>query len=355
MQLKDLDFELPDSRIALHPATRRDGSRLLVLNRDSGEVTDATFPDLLQHLQAQDVLVLNETRVVPVRLHVRKPLTRGKVELLVLGRGPTEGWLAMAKPLRGLAEGLILDGDEGLRLQVIGRTREDRLHFRLLGDDNTGTDPTGLDTFLRLTAGIGEIPLPPYIRRALVDDDEHRYQTVFARSNGSIAAPTAGLHFTKSFVDEVEAKGVAVERLVLHVGAGTFAPVRDSDPRKHRVEAEYYHLSQDAAERIQQRRQAGGRVIAVGTTCVRALETCAQSGTLEAGEGWTDLVITPKHEFQVVDAMVTNFHLPRSSLLMLVSSFAGVDRVRQAYRHAVDNLYRFYSYGDAMLIHGDHS
>ncbi|MBT4098729.1 MAG: tRNA preQ1(34) S-adenosylmethionine ribosyltransferase-isomerase QueA [Gemmatimonadetes bacterium] len=355
MHLNDLDFQLPDSLIALHPAARRDGSRLLVLNRDSGAVTDATFPDLLHLLRAEDVLVLNETRVVPVRLRVRKPRTGGKVELLVLGRGPGEGWLAMAKPLKGLSQGLILDGDEGLQLQVIGRTREDRLHFRFLGDDNTGSDPTGLDTFLRLTAGLGEIPLPPYIRRALVDDDEHRYQTVFARSNGSIAAPTAGLHFTQSFVDDAQSKGVAVERLVLHVGAGTFAPVRDSDPGKHRVEAEYYHLSKDAAERIQQRRQAGGRVVAVGTTCVRALETCAQSGTLAAGDGWTDLVITPEHEFQVVDAMVTNFHLPRSSLLMLVSSFAGVDRVRQAYRYAVDNSYRFYSYGDAMFIHGDHA
>ncbi len=352
MHLDDLQFDLPDDLIALHPATCRDGSRLLSLNRSTGELADGLFPDLLGQLRPQDVLVLNETRVVPVRLHVRKTATEGKVELLVLGRGPGEGWLAMAKPMRNLTAGQILEGAANLRLQVIGRTPQDRLHFRIMGEADTGSDPTGLDTFHRLTAGVGEIPLPPYIRRAVVDDDQQRYQTVFARANGSIAAPTAGLHFTDEFVDAIEAKGIAVERLVLHVGAGTFAPVRASNPREHRVEAEFYQLSDKVAERIQQRRRAGGRVIAVGTTCVRALETCAKSGSLVPGEGWTDLVVTPGHSFQIVDAMVTNFHLPRSSLLMLVSAFAGLDRIRQAYRHAVESRYRFYSYGDAMFIHG---
>ena len=352
MNLDDLDFHLPDELIALHPTSQRDGSRLLILDRCKGDLTDSRFPHLLSHLRADDVLVLNETRVVPVRLLTRKPSTGGLVELLVLGRAPGEGWMAMAKPLKGLVAGKILEASSGLQLEVIDRV-EDRLHFRIVGHDDTGVDPTGLDTFFQLTGDIGQIPLPPYIRRSPVEADSQRYQTVFARTNGSIAAPTAGLHFSETLLGQIQRAGVTIERLLLHVGAGTFAPVRAADPRQHRVEAEYFRLEPEAAERIMKRRAAGGRVVAVGTTSVRALETCAKTGTLKSEEGWTDLVITPDHRFKLVDAMITNFHLPRSSLMMLVSAFAGSEHIRKAYQHAVGARYRFYSYGDAMFIHGD--
>lgn len=353
MHLDDYDFALPDEQIALYPARRRDESRLLVLDRSRGDLTDTVFGDLLQHLRPEDVLVLNETRVVPARIHVTKSSTGGQVELLVLGRAAPDGWLAMARPLRGLAPGEILQGQEGLQLEVVGRTCEDRLHFTIVGQADTGTDPTGLATFSDLVGEAGQIPLPPYIRRAPEQDDRERYQTVFARSGGSIAAPTAGLHFTDQLLGQIEAGGTAVARLLLHVGAGTFSPIRHADPGQHRIEAEYFELSAQAAELISARREAGGRVIAVGTTCVRTLETCAATGTLVAGEGWTDLVVTPEHRFRIVDAMVTNFHLPRSSLLMLVGAFAGHEAMRRAYTHAVGTGYRFYSYGDAMFIHGD--
>ncbi|MBT3342070.1 MAG: tRNA preQ1(34) S-adenosylmethionine ribosyltransferase-isomerase QueA [Gemmatimonadetes bacterium] len=353
MDLDDYDFALPDEQIALYPAPRRDGSRLLVLDRGTTDLTDATFVDLLRYLRPEDVLVLNETRVVPARVHVSKARTGGRVELLVLGRGTPDGWLAMARPLKGLENGDILRGSGELELVVVGRTAEDRLHFRVVGCDDTGDDPTGLETFRKLAGDAGQIPLPPYIRRAPEEDDTQRYQTVFARAGGSIAAPTAGLHFTDSLLEQIQAAGTAVARLLLHVGAGTFSPIRHEDPRQHRIEAEYYQLPADTAELIATRRAAGGRVVAVGTTCVRALETCAASGTLVSGQGWTDLVVTPDHRFQVVDAMVTNFHLPRSSLLMLVSAFGGADAIRHAYAHAVEDGYRFYSYGDAMFIHGD--
>lgn len=355
MRLDDYDFALPEEQIALHPAAHRDESRLLVLDRTNSELTDAVFTDLIGYLRPEDVLVLNETRVVPARIHATKARTGGRVELLVLGRGEDDGWLAMARPLRGLVAGDFLNVSEGVQLEVVGRTAEDRLHFRIVGTEEAGSDPTGLETFNRLVGDAGQIPLPPYIRREPEAADRERYQTVFAREEGSIAAPTAGLHFTQALLRQIQDKGTAVGRLLLHVGAGTFAPMRHEDPREHRIEAEYYHLPQSTAELIRERRAAGGRVVAVGTTCVRALETCAAGGELVAGEGWTDLVITPDREFQLVDAMVTNFHLPRSSLFMLVSAFAGLPAARKAYLHAVAEGYRFYSYGDAMFIHGSRS
>jgi S-adenosylmethionine:tRNA ribosyltransferase-isomerase len=229
----------------------------------------------------------------------------------------------------------------------------DRVRLRLPVDSivDASDDPTGLAGLLPMASEAGELPLPPYIRRPPEAIDAERYQTVFARAPGSIAAPTAGLHFTEELLDAVRARGVAVERLVLHVGPGTFEPVRSQDPREHQLEAEYYHVGVDTIQTITERRRAGGRCIAVGTTTVRTLETCAAEGSLRAGEGWTDLLICPPHTFHAVDAMVTNFHLPRSSLLLLVSALAGQDRLLAAYRVAVAERYRFYSYGDAMFIH----
>jgi len=226
-----------------------------------------------------------------------------------------------------------------------------RLRLPESGVAQDSADPTGFAGLMALTQEAGEIPLPPYIRRSPDSVDIERYQTVFARDPGSIAAPTAGLHFTEELLAHVQAHGVALERLVLHVGPGTFEPIRTDDPRKHRLEAEYYRVSQETVSTISERRRAGGRCIAVGTTTVRTLETCAASGSLKAGEGWTDLLICPPHRFRAVDAMVTNFHLPRSTLLLLVSALAGQERLLAAYRRAVQERYRFYSYGDAMFIH----
>ena len=354
MHIEEFDFDLPDDLVAQYPAERRDASRLMLLDRQRGDVAHSEFCAVIERFRPEDVLVLNETRVVPVRLHGHKERTGGRIELLLLRREIEEGtWLALGRPLRGLRTGDVIRLDRGSwRLEVVERVG-DRVRLRLPVDSivDASDDPTGLAGLLPMASEAGELPLPPYIRRPPEAIDAERYQTVFARAPGSIAAPTAGLHFTEELLDAVRARGVAVERLVLHVGPGTFEPVRSQDPREHQLEAEYYHVGVDTIQTITERRRAGGRCIAVGTTTVRTLETCAAEGSLRAGEGWTDLLICPPHTFHAVDAMVTNFHLPRSSLLLLVSALAGQDRLLAAYRVAVAERYRFYSYGDAMFIH----
>ncbi len=354
MHIEEFDFDLPDDLVAQYPAERRDASRLMTLDRQNGGVEHLTFADITECLRPEDILVLNETRVVPARLHGRKERTGGRIELLLLRRESKDGtWLALGRPLRGLqaGDGIRLDRG-GWQIDVVGRVG-DRVRLRLPADVVTTSDddPTGLAGLLPMVGEAGDIPLPPYIRRSPESIDIERYQTVFARDPGSIAAPTAGLHFTDELLDRVRARGVAVEKLVLHVGPGTFEPVRTEDPRQHQLEAEYFRVSEDTVRRIEARRRAGGRCIAVGTTTVRTLETCAAGGSLRAGEGWTDLLICPPHQFRAVDAMVTNFHLPRSSLLLLVSALADQQRLLAAYRLAVAQGYRFYSYGDAMFIY----
>ena len=354
MHIEEFDFDLPDDLVAQYPAERRDGSRLMAVSRHDGSVRHLSFSDLLDQLRPEDVLVLNETRVVPARLHGHKERTGGHIELLLLRRDAGDGtWLALGRPLRGLHAGdVVLLDRGGWRIEVVERVG-DRVRLRLpeLGIEPALSDPTGFAGLLPLARESGDIPLPPYIRRVPETSDAERYQTVFARDPGSIAAPTAGLHFTEDLLAGAQARGVALEKLVLHVGPGTFEPVRTDDPREHRLEAEYYRVSEATVRVINERRRAGGRCIAVGTTTVRTLETCAASGTLCAGEGWTDLLICPPHQFQTVDAMVTNFHLPRSSLLLLVSALAGQQQLLDAYHLAVAEGYRFYSYGDAMFIH----
>jgi S-adenosylmethionine:tRNA ribosyltransferase-isomerase len=348
MHLEDLDFGLPEGLVAQYPAEQRDESRLFVLDRAGSPDRHLLFRQLPELLRPGDVLVLNQTRVVPARLRGRKRRTGGRVELLLLRRETAEGeWLAMARPLRGLGAGDQIDLDRGdAKIEVVERVG-DRVRVRVPVPPRDD-DPTGFKSLQPLAEVAGEVPLPPYIRRATEAPDLDRYQTVFAVDPGSIAAPTAGLHFTEALLTEVRAKGVGVVSLTLHVGPGTFEPIRAADPRDHRVEAEYYELPEEAVAHIERRRAAGGRVIAVGTTAVRVLESCWDGG-LRAGEGWTDLVIHPPHPFGAVDAMITNFHLPRSSLLMLVRAFAG-DRLLAAYADAVREGYRFYSYGDAMFI-----
>ncbi|MFH1571472.1 MAG: tRNA preQ1(34) S-adenosylmethionine ribosyltransferase-isomerase QueA [Gemmatimonadota bacterium] len=342
MGISEYDYSLPDECIARFPAVERDQSRLLVLDRATDRLAHHRFCDLPDFLRPEDVLVLNDSRVLPARLRGRRQGTGGTVELLLVRREGDGTWLALGRPLRRLRCGAeLLFGGGAIRGLVERRTEGERLGVRFTDESGAEVDPTAA----------GEVPLPPYLGRQVVDIDRERYQTVYADRAGSVAAPTAGLHFTDALLARIDSLGVAVERLLLHVGPGTFAPVRAADPREHRLEAEFYELSPKSAERIAARRRAGGRVVAVGTTVARTLETCAApDGSLRPGSGWTELFIYPPYSFRVVDALVTNFHLPRSSLLMLVAALAGRERVLHAYREAVAAGYRFYSYGDAMLI-----
>ena len=352
MRLEDLDFDLPEGLVAQYPCTCRDESRLLAMDRRGDRRRHLRFRQVPDLLRPGDVLVLNRSRVVPARLRGRKARTGGRVQILLLGREEEgEVWVAMARPLRGLAPGDRIDLEGSPEsLEVVDRV-EDRVRLRLSSRAGPAPDdPTGFGALLPLMERAGEIPLPPYIRRETEPLDRDRYQTVFASDPGSIAAPTAGLHFTARLLSRIRSLGVAVVHLILHVGPGTFETIRAADPRRHRVAAEYYRLSEEASGEINRRRRAGGRAIAVGTTTVRVLESAWDGRGLQAGEGWTDLVIHPPHAFQAVDAMITNFHRPRSSLLMLATAFAGRDRLMSAYREAVGMGYRFHSYGDAMFI-----
>jgi S-adenosylmethionine:tRNA ribosyltransferase-isomerase len=322
-----------------------------VLDRRTGAVTLGLFPDLIDLLRAGDVLVLNETRVIPARLFATRPETGTRVELLLVRSGEAGTWWAMARPGRALKAGraLVVDsGPDGAPARLEVRAAEGGLYALAYDGD-----------WARLWEAAGHVPLPPYIRRNDTIDDRARYQTVFARVPGAIAAPTAGLHFTPELLARAEARGVSLARVVLHVGPGTFKPVTVEDPHAHQLDAEYYEIPAEAALRLRAARAAGGRVIAVGTTVTRTLETGARALSPEAraagevvaaGQGWTDHLIVPPYEFQAVDALVTNFHLPRSSLLFLVSALAGREAVLAAYRRAIEEGFRFYSYGDAMFV-----
>lgn len=340
MRIEDYRFDLPPELIAQHPAPHRDHSRLLVLNRADGSIQHLCFGDLPSLLDPRDALALNQTRVVPARLRGRGAGRQGAVELLLI-RQEGERWLAMGKPARRLGPGSRLEFGGGLlAAQVEEQAGPGRVWVRF--------EPAQVRELL---PSLGEVPLPPYIRRPLEEEDRERYQTVFARVEGAIAAPTAGLHFTAALLERIAAQGTALVPLLLHVGPGTFAPVRSADLTQHRIEPEYYQITAESAAQLRRRRREGGRVVAVGTTVVRALETvCEAGGEPSAGEGWTAKFIYPPYTFRGVDALVTNFHLPESTLLLLVAAFAGRELLLDAYRQAVAARYRFYSYGDAMLI-----
>ena len=349
MRIDEFDYRLPPERVAQEPCPRRDGSRLMVLDRQAEGTVDATFDAIGQHLRPGDLLVLNDTRVIPARLRARKP-TGGLVELLLLGRdgGDPEGrtWRCLASTSRGLRPGIRLRVAPGFEAEFLGETGGGRVLVRLVDADG---DPDGA---LRRH---GSVPLPPYIRRDEGDPrqaiDRERYQTVYARADGAIAAPTAGLHFTESLLSSLLARGVETATLTLHVGPGTFQPVRSANIEDHRPEPEAFRLPAETAAAIAGRRGGGGRVVAVGTTVVRVLEASArEDGGVEPGEGWCGAYITPGHRFRAVDALLTNFHLPRTSLLVLVAAFAGRERVLAAYEQAIARGFRFYSYGDAMLL-----
>ncbi len=349
MRLEEFDYRLPEERVAQEPCARRDGSRLMVLERAGDGIVETTFMRIGDHLNPGDLLVLNDTRVFPARLNARKA-TGGRVELLLVGREPGDPsggtWRCLASTTRGLKSGARLKVAAGFEAEFLGAAEGGRVRVRLVAADGDA------DTAVRRH---GSAPLPPYIRRGDPDPraafDRERYQTVYAREEGAIAAPTAGLHFTEDILDSLRGRGVATATLTLHVGPGTFQPVRATDIEDHRLEPEAFRMPEETSRAIADCRARGGRVVAVGTTVVRVLEDRARDdGRVEPGEGTCGAYITPGHRFRVVDALLTNFHLPRTSLLILVSAFAGRERVLAAYRRAIENGYRFYSYGDAMLI-----
>jgi S-adenosylmethionine:tRNA ribosyltransferase-isomerase len=338
MDLDDFDYVLPPDLIAQHPVHERTASRLLHLDGNTGSRTDRMFGDLPQLVRPGDLLVLNDTRVIKARLRGTKA-TGGSVEVLIERVLDAHHALTQIRASHAPQEGSVLDLADGLRATVLARSG---VFFRLRFDDTRD-----IFTLLELH---GATPLPPYIERAPEARDEARYQTVYARAPGAVAAPTAGLHFDASLLAALEAIGAALAWITLHVGAGTFQPVRATNLREHRMHSEWYEIPQATAEAIRTAQARGGRVLAVGTTTLRALEAACPDDEVRAGNGETNLFILPGYRFRVVDRLVTNFHLPRSTLLMLVAAFGGVDAVRAAYRHAVQTRYRFYSYGDAMLI-----
>jgi len=340
--LADYDYHLPDDRIAQHPPERRDASRLMVIDRASGSIRHHRFSDLPDLLESGDRLILNETKVFPARLNGRRPGTGGKIELLLI-RKEGDTWEAMARPARRLKPGAKIEfPGETLKAVVDSVLPNGTRCIRFQGSGSVDD----------LLGRIGHIPLPPYIRREDDDSDRERYQTVYSRTPGAVAAPTAGLHFTPELFTALTAAGISSTRVLLHVGPGTFKPVEVDDIDEHEIDGEYGELSSDAAAEIAGTRTERGRLIAVGTTSVRLLETVAlnNDGAPSPWSGRTSLFVRPPHQFHLVDGLITNFHLPKSTLLMLVSAFAGRDLVFEAYRTAVAEGYRFYSYGDAMLI-----
>ena len=340
MRLDDFDYPLPEDLIAQEPLPERDASRLLVLHRGDGRVEHRGFRDIVELLHAGDLLVLNDARVIPARLLGRKVATGGKVELVLsmpLGDPSGALWRCIGQASKAIRAGMRLDFD-GLAAEVLTAHGDGSYDVRF------ETQDLGRDL-----ERVGRIPLPPYIRREPDQRDRERYQTVFAERPGAAAAPTAGFHFTERLLGEVRAKGVEIARVTLYVGAGTFLPVRVEEIEKHRMHAERYEVGAQAAEAFARARGRAGRVVAVGTTAARTLES-AWKERLVAGSGVSELFVYPGYRFNAVDALVTNFHLPKSTLLMLVSAFAGRERILAAYAEAVAQRYRFFSYGDAMLI-----
>ncbi len=337
MRPEEFLYPLPEELIARYPAERRDASRLMVLHREDGRVEHRRFPQIVDYLREGDLLVLNDSRVIPARLRGRKP-TGGHIELLVVKEQRAGLWQCMAKPARGLKKGVRIDIAEDFHATVEEREKDG---FFLMSFSLPLKDAL---------SRCGEVPLPPYIRRAPEPIDRERYQTVFAKHNGSVAAPTAGLHFTEKVLEEIRSKGVELHHITLHTGPGTFLPVRERDIEKHRLHPEYYRVTPEVFDAIKRAKKEGRRIIAVGTTVTRTLETVFSNEHNPVLEGETSLFIYPGYSFRVVSSMVTNFHLPGSTLIMLVCAFAGKDTIMRAYRIAIKEKYRFYSYGDCMLI-----
>ncbi|WP_214821657.1 MULTISPECIES: tRNA preQ1(34) S-adenosylmethionine ribosyltransferase-isomerase QueA [unclassified Exiguobacterium] len=340
MNVNDYDFELPEELIAQVPLLDRTSSRLLVLDRETGDIEHRHFRDVLDYLNEGDALVVNDSRVLPARLFGAKQETGGKVELLLLKQTEDDVWEALVKPAKKVRVGSIVEfGDGLLRAECVEELPEGGRRFKF--------DYDGI--FYEILDELGTMPLPPYIREQL--DDQDRYQTVYARERGSAAAPTAGLHFTEELLEAAKAKGVRLIPLTLHVGLGTFRPVTADSIEEHTMHSEYFELSAESAAALRDVRSSGGRIFAVGTTSTRTLETIMRDhGDFVESSGWTDIFIYPGVELKAIDGLITNFHLPKSTLVMLVSAFATRDIILHAYRTAVAERYRFFSFGDAMLI-----
>ncbi|SUD26688.1 S-adenosylmethionine/tRNA-ribosyltransferase-isomerase [Paenibacillus macerans] len=342
MNVDMYDFELPEELIAQTPLPERSASRLLTLNKETGEIRHHVFPDILDYLHPGDTLVLNDTRVIPARLFGVKQDTGAKAEVLLLKNLGEDRWEALVKPGKKLKTGAVIVFGDELRATV---ESEADMGERVLRFSYKGI-------FNEILDRLGQMPLPPYIKEKL--DDRERYQTVYSKHEGSAAAPTAGLHFTEELLEQVRAKGVNIAFVTLHVGLGTFRPMAVERVEDHVMHEEYYVLPQETADIINQTKAKGGRVIAVGTTSARTLETVAQAckgGPIVRSSGWTGIFIYPGYEFGLVDAMLTNFHLPKSTLVMLVSALAGRDHIMAAYKEAIAMKYRFFSFGDAMFIY----
>lgn len=340
MKTSDFDYELPQELIAQTPAERRDGSRLLCYNRSTGQIAHRHFRDVVEYLDERDVLVINETKVIPARLIGKREDSGGAMEFLLLRRLEDGSWETLVKPGKRAKTGArFVFGDGQLRAEVLGSLEGGARQVRF---EHEGIFEEVLDR-------LGQMPLPPYITQRLEDKD--RYQTVYAKQSGSAAAPTAGLHFTAQLLDQIRQKGVDVVPVLLHVGLGTFRPVKEEDVSAHEMHSEYFEVTEEVAARINRARQRGGRIVCVGTTCVRTLESASsEDGVVHASRGETSIFITPGYRYKAVDALITNFHLPKSTLLMLVSAFMGREQALELYRLAVEQRYRFFSFGDAMLI-----
>ncbi|WP_413382314.1 tRNA preQ1(34) S-adenosylmethionine ribosyltransferase-isomerase QueA [Alkalihalobacillus sp. 1P02AB] len=340
MEVEEFDFELPEQLIAQTPLKDRTASRLLALNKSTGEIKDEHFPDILNYLKEGDCLVLNDTRVLPARLYGVKADTGAKIEVLLLKQINGDKWETLVKPAKRVKEGTeIIFGEGLLKAKCTKELEHGGREIELVYD---GILHEVLDS-------LGEMPLPPYIKEQL--DDKERYQTVFAKNRGSAAAPTAGLHFTEELLEKVREKGVHIAMVTLHVGLGTFRPVSVDKIEEHEMHAEFYQMSGETAQLLQKVKKNGSRIIAVGTTSARTLETIMKEhGQFCETSGWTSIFIYPGFEFKGLDALLTNFHLPKSTLVMLVSALAGKEHVMNAYRHAVSEQYRFFSFGDAMFI-----
>ncbi len=340
MNVKDFYFDLPQELIAQDPLEDRSASRLLVLDKETGEVTHRHFRDIMEYLKPGDCLVINDTKVIPARLFGIKEDTGAKIEVLLLKRKEKDVWETLVKPGKKARPGTRLDFGQGLlKGEIIGVEEEGN---RLIRFEYDGIFEEILDQ-------LGQMPLPPYITHQL--KDKNRYQTVYAKHDGSAAAPTAGLHFTKELLAQIEEMGVSIASVTLHVGLGTFRPVKVENVLDHHMHSEFYIVEEGEAAKINGAKAAGGRVICVGTTSCRTIESAAgDDGILKAGSGWTDIFIYPGYRFKILDALITNFHLPESTLVMLVSALAGRENVLNAYQKAIEERYRFFSFGDAMFI-----
>ena len=342
LKTEDFDYDLPHELIAQTPLKERDEARMLVLNAKTGEYKDDYFYDIIVYLNPGDAVVMDDSRVMPARIYGVKPDTGGHLEVLLLNNTEGDNWETLVKPARRAKVGTkIVFGNGELTATV---TKELEHGGRMIKFEYDGI-------FMEILDKLGEMPLPPYIKEKL--DDPEMYQTVYSKEIGSAAAPTAGFHWTKELLKKVEEKGVKLVYLTLHVGLGTFRPVNEENIDDHKMHSEFYSMSQEAADTLNEVRKNGGRIVATGTTSIRTLETIGTkfNGELKADSGWTDIFIKPGYKWQVVDAFITNFHLPKSTLVMLVAAFTGRENILNAYKHAVQEKYRFFSFGDAMFIH----